>query len=107
RELADRDAHAAGALVAEAENALAVAHHDRLDLVEARVRENILDPIAMRPAQEQATRLRPGLAEALAALADGRRVDQRQRLRQVPGDDRVEQRLVGVLQPAQEDIALE
>ena len=60
RELADRDAHAAGALVAEPEDALAVAHHDRLDLVEARMGENVRDPIAVRPAQEQAARLRPG-----------------------------------------------
>ena len=37
RELADRNAHAAGALVAEAENALAVADHDGLDRVVARM----------------------------------------------------------------------
>ena len=46
RELADRDAHAAGALIAEAENALAIGHDDRLDLVEARMRENPVDPVA-------------------------------------------------------------
>src|SRR5580658_5055762 len=34
RELADRNAHAAGALVAEAQNALAVADDDGLDAVE-------------------------------------------------------------------------
>ena len=46
RELADRDAHAAGALVAEPEDALAVAHHDHLDLVEARMGEDLLDPMS-------------------------------------------------------------
>ena len=69
--------------------------------------ENFADPIAMRPAQEQATRLRPDVAKALAAFADRRRVDQRQRLLEIARDEGVEQRLVGILQPAQEDIALE
>ena len=41
RELADRDAHAAGALVAEAEDALAVGDDDRLDPVEARVGQDL------------------------------------------------------------------
>ena len=57
RELADRDPHAAGALIAEAEDALAVADDDHLDRVEARIRENLLDAIAVRPAEEQAARL--------------------------------------------------
>src|SRR5215472_18548175 len=50
RELADRDAHAAGALVAEPQYALAVADHDRLDLVEPGVGEDLGDAVAVRPA---------------------------------------------------------
>ena len=38
RELADRDPHAAGALIAQAEDALAIADDDDLDAVEPRVR---------------------------------------------------------------------
>ena len=43
RQLADRDAHAAGALVAEAEDALAVADDDGIDAVEARIGEDAAD----------------------------------------------------------------
>ena len=45
RELADRDAHAAGALIAKAEDALAVADDDGFDAVEARMRENAADVV--------------------------------------------------------------
>ena len=45
RELADRNAHAAGALVAETENALAVADDDGLDAVEARIAEDATDAV--------------------------------------------------------------
>ena len=53
-------------------------------------------------AQEDAARLAPDFAEALAAFADRRRIDQRQHVLRVPRDQRVEQRLVHVLQIAQE-----
>ena len=43
RQLADRNSHAAGALIAEAENALAVADHDGLDAIEARMAEDAAD----------------------------------------------------------------
>ena len=45
RQLADRNAHAAGALIAEAEDALAVAHDDGFDVVEARMAEDAADPV--------------------------------------------------------------
>ena len=44
-QFADRDAHAPGALVAEAEDALAVGHDDSFDLVELRMGQNLLDAI--------------------------------------------------------------
>src|SRR5262249_55510196 len=80
RELADRDAHSAGALVAEPEDTLAVGHDDRLDAVEARVSEDRLDAVPVRPRQEEAARVVPVVAELLAALPDGGRVDERQHL---------------------------
>jgi hypothetical protein len=67
--LADGDAHAAGALVAQAENALAVRDHDATHLVIARVGQNLLDAVLVRIAEEEAARPAPNLAEALAALA--------------------------------------
>ncbi len=107
RELADRDAHAAGALVAEAEDALAVGDDDHLGVVELRVGEDLLDALAMLQAEEQAARLAEQPAEVLAAGADRRRVGDRQQLLDVAGQQRVEHRLVGVLQFAEERVALE
>ena len=107
RELPDRDAHAACALVAETEHALAVADHDRLDRIEARIFQDLLDPVALRPAQKQPARLRPDMTEELAAFADRRGVDERQRLLEMAGQEAIEQGLIGVLQSAQENITLE
>src|SRR6202007_820289 len=59
------------------------------------------------PAEEQAARVVPVIAELLAALPDRRRVDQRQHFREVARYQRIKQRLIGILQPAQENIAIE
>lgn len=69
--------------------------------------DDFLDAVAMRPAQEQTARVVPILAERLTALADRRRVDQRQHLLEVPAQQCVKQRFVGVLQTPQEDVAIE
>ncbi len=107
RELADRDTHAAGALVAETEDAFAIGHHDRLDMVETRMSENAVDPVLVWDAEEQPAGLAKQAAEFLATLTDGWRVDDRQQLFEVADQERVEQRLVGVLQLAQKGIALD
>ena len=107
RQLADRNAHAAGALVAEAEDALAVADHDGLDFVVARMAEDAADQVLVRDAEKQAARLAKDVAEQLAAEADGRRIDDRHHLFDVAGQQRVEQGLVGILQAAQEHVALD
>src|SRR5262249_6145365 len=106
-ELADRDAHAAGALVSQPENALAIGHDDRLDRVEARLRKDAIDPGLVRDTEEQAARLPKQAAEVLAAFPDGGRVDDRHQLFQVSDQQRVEQGLVGILQLAQEGVAFE
>ncbi len=107
RELADGDAHAAGALVAEAEDALAVGDDDDLGLVELRVAEDLPHRGAVRDAEKQAARLAEQPAERAAAGADRRRIDDRQQLLDVALEQRVEQRFVGVLQVAQKGVALE
>ena len=61
----------------------------------------------VRIAEEEAARLAPDLAEALAAFADGRRIDERQYLFEIAHGQCMEQRLVRILQFAQESIALE
>src|SRR5207302_5745513 len=107
RQLPDRNAHAIGALVSQTEDALAIADDDSLDLVEAGVRQDFLDPVALRPAQKQTTRIVPIMAEGLASLADRGGVDEREHFFEILGQHRVKERLVRILQSAQEDIAIE
>src|ERR1700686_33607 len=106
RELADRNAHAAGALVAEAEDAFAVADDDGLDAVEARVAEDAADVVLVRIAEKQAAGFAKNARELLAAETDRRRIDDRHHLFDVARQKRVEQGLVGILQAAQEDVFL-
>ena len=107
REFADRNAHAAGALVAEPEDALAIGQDDRLDPVEARVGQDLLQAPLVRQAQKQAARLAKQLAELLAPGADRRGVDQRQQFLDILFQQREEQGLVGVVQFAQKGVAFE
>ena len=44
RELADGDSHAARPLISQPQNALAIGHDDRLHRVEARLREDLVEP---------------------------------------------------------------
>src|SRR5437764_291373 len=74
-----------------------------VNVVEAGVRQDFLDPAALRPAKKQATRIMPIMAEGLASLTARRRVDEREHLLQVLGQHRVKKRLVRILQSAQED----
>src|SRR5690349_16147116 len=63
RQLADRNAHADGALIAMPENAFAVADDNRLDAVVARMRQNARDQILMRNGEKQSARLAEQMAE--------------------------------------------
>ena len=97
RKLADRNAHAAGALVAEAEDALAVADDDGLDAIEARIGEDAANILLVRIAQKQAARLAKDAGELLAAEPDRRRIDDRHHLFDVARQQCVKQGLVAVL----------
>ena len=72
RELADRDRHPAGALVAEAEDPLVVGDHDEAHVLERPLAEELGDPVAVRrgdPGLERALRdRRQADAEAPAGL---------------------------------------
>src|SRR3974390_515659 len=105
RKLANGDAHPARALVAKTEDALAIGHHNGLDLVETRIGQNALDTLDVRNAEKQSARLAEGMTEFLAAETHCRRVDNRQHLGHIARKQSVEQHLVAVLQAAQEDIA--
>ncbi len=90
RQLADRDAHASRALIAETQDALAIADDDDARPIETGVGQNLPNAAPVRIAEEDAAGLAPYFAEALAAFADGGRVDQRQRLREIMGEHGVE-----------------
>src|SRR5262249_41906680 len=104
RHLSDRDSHAPGALIAEPQDSLAVAHHNALDVVVVRVAQNLTDAILVWIAQEQAARLSPDLAETLTAFTHSRRVDERQHLLDVTNQERIEKRLVGILKVAKKAV---
>jgi hypothetical protein len=53
REFADWDAHAAASLIAQTQNALAIGHHDGLDVVEAGMSEDLREAVLVRQTQEQ------------------------------------------------------
>ena len=107
RQLADRNPHTAGALIAETENPFAVADHDRLNMIVARMKENPPDQILVRNAQKQSAGFTENMAKELATEPDRRRVDDRHHLFDVAGQQSIKQCLVGILQTAQKDIALE
>ena len=76
-QLADRDAHAVGAEVAEPEDALAVGDDDEADVVLGPVAQDLGQLPGPVGRQVEAARPAQDLVELLARLADGRRVDDR------------------------------
>ena len=104
---ANGNAHAAGALVAEAEDALAVGDDDAAHVVVARVGQHLVHAVAVGIADEETARLAPDFAEALAALAHRGRVHHGQHLFHVVRDERIEERLRAVLQVAHEAVFVE
>ena len=69
--------------------------------------DDLADPFAVRHRQEHAARFAEQPAEGFAAGPDRRGIDDRQQFLDVLPEQRVIQRFVGVLQVAQEGIALE
>jgi hypothetical protein len=106
RKLADRDPHSARALIAEAEDTLAISDHDGLDIVETWISENVLDALHVGVAEEETARLAEGMAEFLAGESHRGRVDDRQHAAKIIQQQRVEQNLDAVLQAAQKHVPL-
>ena len=107
RKLADRDAHAADALVAQAQYPLPVGHHDHVDIAVRPVANHLVKTVAVGIGHEQSPRPPVDLAEPLAGLTHGGGVDDRQGFGDVLAQHPVEQRLVAVLQRAQVDVLVE
>ena len=109
RELADRDPHAARAEVTEAEDPLAVRHHDHVDIgvVTQHVVEQVGDAIAVGPRQVQPVLLPIDPRPLLAGEAHGRGVHDGQQLGEMPPQVRIEEHRVPLLQQPQEDVPAE
>ncbi len=107
RQLADRDAHAVRAEVAQAEDPLAVGDDDDRGVAVRPVAQDALDAAAVVGADEQAARPLEDVAELLAGETHRRRVDDRQHLVRVVDDDPEEQRLVAVVQRGEVDVLVE
>ena len=107
RELADRDGHAARALVAEAQDPFVVGDDDEPDVLVRALAQELRDPVAIGRGDPGAAGPPDDVAELLARPAHGRRVDDRQELIEVFGQQPVEQRRVAVLERRQPDVLLE
>ncbi len=105
--LPDGDTHASGALIAETQDAFAIADHDAFHTVIAGMTQDLIDAIFIRIAEKQASWLSPYLAEALATLTHGWRVHQREHLFDIAHQERIEQRLVSILQVAEKAVFVE
>ena len=106
-ELADRDGHAAGALVAEAQDPLVVGDDDEPDVLVRALAQELRDAVAVGRRDPGAAGPPDDVAELLARAPDRRRVDDRQELVEVFGEEPVEQRRVAVLEGRQPDVLLE
>ncbi len=109
-ELADGDAHAAEAEVAEPEDPFAVGHHHDVDIFgnpvgRQRVVEQLRNAVTVRPRHVQTVLAAIGPRPLLTCQAHGRGVHDRQQLFEVVDKEPVEQHRVVRLQGPQEDVA--
>jgi hypothetical protein len=107
RELADWDAHPAGAEIAEAENALAIGDDDEAHVLFRPVGEQLLQPTARGDRQIHAARLAKDVGELLARLPDRRRIHERHVRSRVRHQDGVVERLVARLQIRENEVFLQ
>ncbi len=106
-QLADRDAHAVGAEIAEAQDALAAGHADEANVLLGPVAQDLLHASLVVDGDVHAARAPEDVVELQAGLADGRVIDDRQEAGRIRHQGAVEQRLVLVEQPDQVDVAIE
>ena len=107
RELADRDRHPARALVAEAEDPLVVGDDDEPHVLERALAQDLRHALDVRRRDPRPAGPPDDVAELLARAADRRRVDDREELLEVLGEEPVEQRRVAVLERGEPDVALQ
>ncbi|SPZ62058.1 Uncharacterised protein [Serratia quinivorans] len=106
RKLADRNAHAANALVAQAENTFAVGDDNHFDVLFGGVLQHVVNAIAVRVGDKQPARPAVNIGEVLAGFTHRWRVDDRHHFAQMGVQQAVEQGFVGVLNVAQVDVLI-
>src|SRR6266545_815451 len=106
RELADRDSHAAGTEIAQAEDALVVSGQDKPYARPCDVAEQLGNAPDVVRGDPQAARSTDDMAELPAGLAYRRRVHHRSQLLQMVEQHPVEEGLVAILQRGQPDVLL-
>jgi hypothetical protein len=106
-ELADRDPHAAGALVAQPEDPLVIGDHDQPDVLEGGVAQDLEHAAAMVGGDPQPPRAAEDVAELLAGSSDGRGIDDGKELLDVIDEHAVEEMLIAILERGEADVLLE
>ena len=101
-QLANRDRHAAEALVADAQNGAGIGGDDHPHVVERHIVQHLVDPVHVQGADRQPARVAVDVREDPHRLAHRGGVENRQQLFEVVGQNAVEQHLVAVLQGAHE-----
>ena len=107
RELPDRDAESARALIADAQDALTVGHDDDIDVFIRTISQQRGDRVTERIGNKQSARPSINVAELLARQRNGGRVNNRRHFRNVVEKKPVKEDLVGVLQSPQVDVPFE
>jgi hypothetical protein len=105
-QLADRDAHAVGADVAEAQDAPARGNANEAHLPHRPVAQHFGDAAFHLAREVHATRAAKDVAEGEAGIGDRRVIEDRDEPRRVGHDRPIEERLVAVCQPDQIYVAL-
>ena len=106
-DLADGNAHAARALVAQAQDALVVGDDDEANVFARPVAQHLVDAAPVVRRDPEPPRPAEDVAELLAGSPHRRRVDDGQELLQVLAQHVMEEMLVAVLERSQTDVALE
>ena len=104
RELADRNTHAVDAQVTQAQNALAVGHHDHLHIVRGHIFDQFAHATAVVDRHIQTARIAENVAELLARFTDSGRVNERHVLFDVLDHQTEEGNLVGRMNAVQNQI---
>ena len=106
-ELADRNRHAARALIPRSQDAFVVRYHDKTDVSLMEIPESLGDLTTSVRTQEQTTWTPVDMAVLLASKADGGRVDDGGQALQVLDEQTIKKSLIPIQQSDQPDILFE